>query len=69
MSEAPTTRLRDLVRGESKGTGPEELFHQCQRCGRHLSNPISMRQGFGPVCITKVRRLEAQQEQEQDDAI
>ena len=28
----------------------------CIRCGRGLSNPISMRRGLGPVCRTKVKR-------------
>lgn len=53
---------------EDKGTGPEELFHHCLRCGRGLTNPVSMARGYGPICITKIaaeQRLAAQAEEEE----
>lgn len=33
-------------------------FHSrtCLRCGRSLSNPISVRKGLGPVCRSKAKR-------------
>jgi Family of unknown function (DUF6011) len=45
---------RQLVRGSL----PEqlEIWHegQCGRCGRKLTVPESVAQGFGPECVTKI---------------
>lgn len=30
----------------------------CIRCGRALTNPVSQKAGYGPVCLRKVRREE-----------
>ena len=35
---------------------PDLHSRSCLRCGRGLSNPISMRRGLGPVCRAKVKR-------------
>lgn len=34
--------------------GQAEPVIKCMRCGRTLTNPISMKYGIGPECITKV---------------
>lgn len=68
MSEATSPGEKPA---EDKGTGPQELFSHCQRCGRGLTNPISMARGYGPVCITKIMRqlrLEEQIERNQEGA-
>ncbi|MCK5161934.1 MAG: hypothetical protein KAQ99_10200 [Candidatus Aureabacteria bacterium] len=32
------------------------MFEKCLRCGRALSNPVSQKRGYGPVCARKVQR-------------
>ena len=34
--------------------GQAEPVIKCMRCGRTLTNPVSMKYGIGPECITKV---------------
>lgn len=34
--------------------GQAEPVVKCMRCGRTLTNPVSMKYGIGPECITKV---------------
>lgn len=55
--------LRTMTGTEEKETrgmvymklhGQAEAVVKCMRCGRTLTNPISMKYGIGPECITKV---------------
>lgn len=34
--------------------GQAEAVVKCMRCGRTLTNPVSMKYGIGPECITKI---------------
>jgi hypothetical protein len=34
----------------------DKTGHCCIRCGRSLSDPESIRRGFGPVCAAKIVR-------------
>jgi len=50
---------QDLINRELE----KEYHYRCGRCGRALSNPISVKYGYGPVCrkklgITVLERLE-----------
>ena len=57
---------------KDKGTGPQEFYDHCLRCGRGLSNPVSMRRGYGPICASKLMRQmrleEAIRAQEEEEA-
>ena len=40
----------------------------CQLCGRTLTNPVSITQRFGPVCIKKIRAAEEAYRENQEVA-
>lgn len=57
--DAPSARAFDWAwRALAKGTLPQqlEIWHEgaCGRCGRKLTVPESVAQGFGPECMTKI---------------
>ena len=56
----PLRTMTGTVEKETRGMiymklhGQAEPVVKCMRCGRTLTNPISMKYGIGPECITKV---------------
>lgn len=56
----PLRTMIGIIEKETKGMiymklhGQAEATVKCMRCGRTLTNPISMKYGIGPECITKV---------------
>lgn len=56
----PLRTMTGTIEKETKGMvymklhGQAESVVRCMRCGRTLTNPISMKYGIGPECITKV---------------
>lgn len=56
----PLRTMTGTVEKETKGMvymklhGQAEAVVRCMRCGRTLTNPVSMKYGIGPECITKV---------------
>jgi Family of unknown function (DUF6011) len=57
--DAPSARAFDWAwRALARGTMPEqlEIWHEgrCGRCGRKLTVPESIAQGFGPECVTRI---------------
>ena len=56
----PLRTMTGTVEKETRGMvymklhGQAEAIVKCMRCGRTLTNPISMKYGIGPECITKV---------------
>lgn len=58
-AEAPSSRAFAWTwKMLASGRFPEtlEIWHEgsCGRCGRKLTVPTSIAQGFGPECITKI---------------
>jgi hypothetical protein len=57
--DAPSAKAFDWAwRALVRGTLPEQLEiwteGRCGRCGRKLTVPTSVHQGFGPECITRI---------------
>ena len=56
----PLRTMVGTVEKETRGMvymklhGQAEAVVKCMRCGRTLTNPVSMKYGIGPECITKV---------------
>ena len=56
----PLRTMVGTIEKETKGMvymklhGQAEPVIKCMRCGRTLTNPVSMKYGIGPECITKV---------------
>lgn len=56
----PLRTMTGTVEKETRGMiymklhGQAESVVKCMRCGRTLTNPVSMKYGIGPECITKV---------------
>lgn len=56
----PLRTMTGTIEKETKGMvymklhGQAEPVVRCMRCGRLLTNPVSMKYGIGPECITKV---------------
>lgn len=56
----PLVTMVGTIEKETKGMvymklhGQAEPVVKCMRCGRTLTNPVSMKYGIGPECITKV---------------
>ena len=56
----PLRTMTGTIEKETRGMvymklhGQAEPVVKCMRCGRTLTNPVSMKYGIGPECITKV---------------
>lgn len=56
----PLRTMTGTIEKETRGMiymklhGQAEAVVKCMRCGRTLTNPISMNYGIGPECITKI---------------
>ena len=56
----PLRTMTGTIEKETRGMvymklhGQAEPVVRCMRCGRLLTNPVSMKYGIGPECITKV---------------
>ena len=56
----PLRTMTGTIEKETRGMvymklhGQAEPVVKCMRCGRTLTNPISMKYGIGPECITKI---------------
>lgn len=56
----PLRTMTGTVEKETRGMiymklhGQAEAVVKCMRCGRTLTNPVSMKYGIGPECITKI---------------
>ena len=56
----PLRTMTGIIDKETRGMvymklhGQAEPVVKCMRCGRTLTNPVSMKYGIGPECITKI---------------
>ena len=56
----PLRTMTGTIEKETRGMvymklhGQAEPVVKCMRCGRTLTNPVSMKYGIGPECITKI---------------